>query len=417
MVLSKSVSFFRKMNGRERETLLYLFLAQSFNGLCLGILLLQEVILRKTLSGSSLQITLLTMVNPVANVFIVYVMDIFSQVRRRKLIFILLGVFGKLVLILMLFVNSSVSFLLVIVVYSVLNVLISPFLTGIIQKNVSKMRRGVIYGITGSAGTLFSLLASVTAGYLLDFNSSLFRILFAMAGIAGFICCYFYSRITIDEVHMPSKSRTGIEGITKPIQGALSLLKRDKSFAAFEASFFIYGIGFMIVLPAIPIYFVDVLKLDYSQISAAKGLLGQAGIILFLPVMGFFSDRMNPMKFSSLSFFILSFYPLLLFFAGGASNVLLPLYCAFAVYSVAMAGVSVLWDLSTIFFAGDNDSKEYQVVHIFLTGIRGLLVPPLGYFIMKKYSISAVFLTSFLMYIAASASMLKLYFSCRRRRA
>ena len=416
-MIRRFVSFFSRLNKTEKQTFSYLFLAQSFNGICLGILILQEVVLRKTLSGSPFQITLLTMVNPVANLFIIFVMDIFSRIKKRKTVFMLLGVFGKLILVLMFFAESSVSFLAILIVYSILNVLLNPFFTGIMQKNVRKMNRGIIYGITGSSGTLFSVIASLFAGFALDFNQMYFQMLFAFAGVMGFLCCYFYTKIEVEEKNENPKEKNGIFDFVKPVKQTLRVLKHDKDFLLFEIFFFIYGMGFMIVLPSIPIYFVDALHLDYSQISMAKGFIGQFGLILFLPLMGFFSDRMNPMIFSAGSFFLLAFYPLLLFFSNFANDKILFVYAAFSIYSISMAGVSVLWDLSTIFFAKDKDSKPYQVVHIFLTGIRGVFVPIIGFLMLKAFGVFPVFLTSFILYITAAVSMLFLYFSYKKKQA
>ena len=414
-MLTKISNFFRRLDRLERETFKYLLLAQSFNGLCLGVLILQEVILRKTLSGSSLQITILTMINPVANLFIIFMMDMFSRLHRRRMIFIMLGVFGKLILVLTLFAKSSLNFLTILIVYSILSVLLNPFFTRIMQTNIRPKNRGILYGITGSAGTLFSVIISIYAGYILDFNETYFKMLFAFAGIMGFLCCYFYSKINVNESQYERNSKK-IDFFT-PIKNALKILKNDRDFMLYEAFFFIYGIGFMIVLPSIPIFFVDKLNLDYSQISMAKGFIGQAGIILFLPLMGFFNDRINPMLFSSAAFILLSFYPLILFMTVFSANPVNLVYVAFAVFSVSMAAVTVLWDLSTIFFAKEKDSKDYQIVHIFLTGIRGLIIPFLGYLILKRFGVSAVFLTSAVFYIIASVSMLFFYFSYKRRKA
>lgn len=93
------------------------------------------------------------------------------------------------------------------------------------------------------------------------------------------------------------------------------------------------------------------------------------------------------------------------------------MYAAFAIFSVSMAGVSVLWDISVIFFAKERDSKDYQVVHIFLTGIRGIIMPLIGFFIMRMFGVLTVFLSSFFLYLAAAFSMLLLYFAYRRRAA
>jgi len=51
---------FKYLNAREKHTFSIGLIAYFFNGLTLGILILQEVILKKTLSGTPLQITILT---------------------------------------------------------------------------------------------------------------------------------------------------------------------------------------------------------------------------------------------------------------------------------------------------------------------------------------------------------------------
>jgi len=142
-------------------------------------------------------------------------------------------------------------------------------------------------------------------------------------------------------------------------------LKITEIYTKYEIFFFIYGIGYLIILPAIPVYFVDILKLDYSKISFIKGFLGQLGYIVFFPFVGFFLDRMNIFLYSSLTFLLLSFYPFFLLISSFVSSPFFFIYSAFLIFSISMSAVSVIWDLSSIHFAKDSDSSQFQNVHIF----------------------------------------------------
>jgi len=74
-----------------------------------------------------------------------------------------------------------------------------------------------------------------------------------------------------------------------------------------------------------------------------------------------------------------------------------------------MSAVSTIWDLSSIYFARENDSSQYQNIHIFLTGIRGIITPILGYFILKLTSFKIVFLLSTSLFLISSLGMSRLF--------
>lgn len=75
---------------------------------------------------------------------------------------------------------------------------------------------------------------------------------------------------------------------------------------------FLYGMAFMIASPAVPIFLVQYLNLEYTPISIAKGLVFYTATILFTPVMGRIHGVGNPTKFCGYLFLSLIFYPLLM---------------------------------------------------------------------------------------------------------
>jgi len=69
-------------------------------------------------------------------------------------------------------------------------------------------------------------------------------------------------------------------------------------------------------------------------------------------------------------------------------------FIAYAVFGVAMAGINIAWNMSSIFFAGKDDAAMYQSVHVTMTGIRGLIAPVLGLGLMRVFGYKAVFLVA-----------------------
>jgi predicted MFS family arabinose efflux permease len=178
----------------------------------------------------------------------------------------------------------------------------------------------------------------------------------------------------------------------------LTLLKENKPFAAFERSFSIYGMGFIMMQPIIPIYLVDKLNLSYTNNFLAKGVLSQVGLLLLSPMIGKIHDRMHPFKFISRSFALLMVFPLLFvvssLWAGSSIIPVIIVFVAYFIFGVAMTAVNVSWNMSSIFFAGKEDASIYQSVHVTMTGIRGLIAPILGFTLLKLFNITAVFVVA-----------------------
>jgi len=116
---------------------------------------------------------------------------------------------------------------------------------------------------------------------------------------------------------------------------------------------------------------------------------------------------MNPPKFTSISFFLLVFYSGFL-----ALSSVLPLNIsvwtvtlAYLFFAIAMTGVVLSWNLSSIFFAKEKDASAFQAVHVSLTALRGLMAPLLGYLVLKYFGPVTVFSIASLLFFSASAGM------------
>lgn len=121
----------------------------------------------------------------------------------------------------------------------------------------------------------------------------------------------------------------------------------------------------------------------------------------------------NPTKFCGYLFLSLVFYPLLMLsikYFGIDNHLVSPetlLYITYFFFGIAMSGVVLSWNLSSIYYAPHSQVANYQAVHITLTGVRGLFAPFIGYLLLKLISIEATFIVSSFFFLLAGVMMMK----------
>lgn len=420
-------------------SLLRLHIASSLlTGIVNGALNLADVTLAKTLGASALQVTALSVVTGIAYLGALFLGG--AMHGRRKAPFILLyGIVGRLGLWLLAASGDPRWFLAVIALTSMTQALIVTAQISIIKRAYREENRSSLFGLTVSAATFFQLLTTVAFGWLMDWNERAYPIYFGLAGVAGFIGAFLLAEMEVAIARggsarpgRESRGRAWFEPPSPPLLEAyrpmalpsvaatmqsmrgsvrliLRILRQDRAFACYERNFFIYGVSILAIGPVVPLFLVHDLGMDYGLIGIAKGFLGQAGMILLTPLMGPPLQRQGPSRFSACYFALLALHPLLLALAAAFPGMRLPIvFLSFAVFGVAMAGVNLVWSLSGIFFARDEDPSAYQSAHTALTGVRGGTAPLLGFAVMQAGSKVLAFVLSGALFLIAAGLMARM---------
>ncbi len=390
----------KKLSPLERSSVLMLLLSSLFNGVIVSLGQTQDIIARKALHAQDWQLMLMTMIWPVANFFSVWWARVFERSCHKNRYFLLAGVLGRLTLVYAIWLVTMNEYLVLLGLLFASNSLIVPAQNSIYQRNINQRRRARVFGLTLSLAMGVSVLVTFVAGRLLDIREQSFRWILVVTGLSGFIHAVVLSLIRIQEP-LTERSCTPLslkQTLLEPITGTLKLLRDNKPFARFERSFSIYGMGFIMMQPVIPIYLVDKLQLNYTTNFLAKGILSQLGLLFLSPLLGKLHDRMHPFRFISGAFALLMVFPLLVvvssLWSGGQLLPVILVFAAYLVFGIAMAAVNVSWNMSSIFFAGQQNASIYQSVHVTMTGIRGLIAPVLGIALMKIFNITAVFVVA-----------------------
>jgi len=392
----------RSLSPIERKTAGILLMAALFNGLVQSLSQTQDIIARKALFAQDWQLMLMTMIWPISNFFSIWWGRFYEKSCHKSRYFLFAGVFGRLSLVYAIWLTTMNEYLVLLALLFSANSILIPAQNSIYQKNIHHSRRAKVYGYTISLGMIVSVAVTFVAGRILDLHEEHFRWILVLTGLAGFISSVLLSTIKLQEplVEVPCvKAKIKLKDLAlDPIRRTLALMKTNKAFAAFERDFSIYGMGFIMMQPIIPIYMVDKLQLSYTNNFLAKGILSQMGLLILSPVIGKLHDRMHPFRFIAVSFALLMVFPLLFvlssLWAGESVLAVVIVFIAYTIFGIAMAGVNLSWNMSSIFFAGKEDASMYQSVHVTLTGIRGLIAPVLGFSLLKIIGINSVFIVA-----------------------
>ena len=404
-----------KMNPVEKKTFSLFMSAMFFNGFVMSITNVQDIIAKKAFHGFDWQITILVMIFPVSSLLSIWWGKIIEESDNKSKFFLIAGFLGRLYLVFGFFITNIYQFIFLLAFLLSFNSLVVPTQNTLLQANFRKILRGKLFGYSASLSTLIALLGSYAAGRLLDINESYYKYIFVAVGILGLIGTLFLAAIKVDKKEIPpkQKKKTNLKRILiSPLIRTFEILKKDKKYRNYEIAFMIYGIGFMIVLPVIPRYLVNNLHMNYTQTFVAKGVISQIGILIFAPIAGLIHDKNHPNFFAAISFFAISLFPMILFISTLFKSIptsISIVYLSYIIYGIAMSGVLIAWNLGTIYFAKENEVSMYQSVHVALTGVRGLIIPPLGFLLLKIFGMQTVFIVSFFAFFIASIMSFKEY--------
>lgn len=399
---------FKDLKPLEKQTARLLLISALFNGVVMSLNQTQDIIARKALHAEVWQLTVMTMIWPISNFFSIWWGRIFEKAKHKSRYFILVGIFGRLSLIYGLWLNGMNEFMLLLGLMFSFNSLLIPAQNSIYQNNIESSRRAKVYGYTMSLGMLVTVLFTFFAGRMLDVNDQYFRVILAITAVSGLVASLLLSLVKIKSRESSNNDEpfSWHETLFDPIKRSLALLKTNKPFASFERSFSIYGMGFIMVQPVLPIFLVDMLKLSYTGNFVAKGVISQIPLMLLSPYLGKWHDKLHPFRFISIFFGLLALFPALIIVSAltlkwHVLSIVL-VYLAYTIFGVAMAGVNIAWNMGSIFFAGKEDASMYQSVHVTMTGIRGIMAPLLGLVLLKTLGIISVFAVAVCFLITAS---------------
>ncbi len=190
--------------------------------------------------------------------------------------------------------------------------------------------------------------------FVADRRFLLYQIGFALAGTANHLAIVFVPKVLKEHVLQP-------RGVENLIPDSVSLFLQShwgSNHGAIEDFLMVLIVGFVVaVLPA-------------------------SLIIVSAPFWGRFLDRVNPMNgraiFNTIQCAAYGCYAY-----GGLSQQFWPFLIGTSLHAIGNGGGTINWLTGSLYFARPEHISLYNAVHVGLTGLRGLIAPLLGGYLIS----------------------------------
>jgi hypothetical protein len=271
-----------------------------------------------------------------------------------------------------------------------------PLLTQIFHENYPESQRGKLFSRTVMIRIATAAIFSEVAGQLFSGKIARFQWLLVIFAAAFALAAFCLRRI-------PSEPLVSEEG-SHPFR-ALRFAAHDLVFRRTLICWMLMGFANLMMVPmrvemlANPKYGI---ALSVGKIAFLTGVVPNLARIIMSPIWGWLFDRAN--------FFVLRVV-LNIGFAIGiltffTSSDLKGLVLGAIVFGISNAGGDIAWSLWVTKFAPENRVADYMSVHVFFTGVRGMLAPVVGFQLARGYSLAVLGWVSAAMIVVASALLL-----------
>lgn len=357
-------------------------------------------ILYKDLKASALQVTLVIILKPLVSIFSTYWSAAIDKRRDRLLSNVIsANILKHIPFLFFPFIDNVWFIIFASGVYMMLHRGVVPAWMEIMKLNIPGEKRERIFAYGTAIGYLGDGILPFVLGPLLDGYIESWRYIIPALALVSFIGVYFQARIPIQH-DLVEKARTSFRAqLYHPWKSAYELLKKRSDFFKFQVGFMVLGGGgLMIMQPALPGFFMDVLNLSYTELAIALTLCKGIGCALTSSTWAKMMNRVDIYRFSSWVTLMGCLFPLCLL---ASQAHVIWLYLAYAGYGVMQAGSELSWNMSGPIFAKDEDSSSFSSVNILMVGLRGALLPTLGSLLCLISSPASVLLLgAFLCFIA-----------------
>lgn len=372
------------------KTRLAYTLTRCFNTPFWAIYTLLPFIMWKDLNATSWQIACVVGLKPVVSLFSVYWSSRIKKMRSRLLSNIVwAGILGHLPFLFVPWVSNPWYFVFASAVYMLFYRGVNPAWLEVLKINIPSDSRKIVFAYGSAVYHLGGALFAIGIGYLLDDTTEAWRMLFPLAALLTFVSVIFQVKMPIKETGLNDSTEQASFCFKRPWKDAWQLVCERPDFARYQIGFMLGGTGLMFWQPALPQFFIEVLQLNYTELTIAMTLCKSIGYAISLPVWTRAMCANDLFGFTSVTCLLATLFP---FGLMAAEWNIACLYGAYLVYGVMQAGSEMSWNLSGPMFSKNEDSSTYSGVNVLGVGIRGCIAPPFGSAICTLASSTAVLL-------------------------
>jgi Major Facilitator Superfamily len=230
-------------------------------------------------------------------------------------------------------------------------------------------------------GSIALATSGLLLGWLLEHDDPWYRaaiVAAAVAGLAGSVACRGM-RVRQEQRLLEDERARVKAGARFDLAGVRQLLTSDTRFRRYMLAMSVFGAGHLMLTPLLVICIDDVLQAPELVQVAITAALPVIVMPLAIQPWARFLDRHHVIEYRSVHAWVAVSGVILLCIAVLARLPWL-LWPGALLMGISQAAGSLGWSLGHNDFAPRGEETRYMALHVTLTGLRGLLAPPMAIF-------------------------------------
>lgn len=242
--------------------------------------------------------------------------------------------------------------------------------------------RAVLARMTGRIVVVTSVglvTAASLAGLVLELRPQLARWLYLLAALASVLAALLYRRMRVRQSFRLRRAELGEGGTAQTFSlGTLrQVLREDPTYRRFMACLAFYGAGNLMIGAQLVVIFSDQLHMSAARQVAVLTIVPLLCIPVFTPLWARLFDAGHVIEFRARQCWALVAAMCVMILAVFTQQLWLT-WIAAVLWGLSTAGAHLGWNLGHNDFASLGKVQQYMGVNVTLTGMRGLVAPPLG---------------------------------------
>jgi MFS family permease len=358
-------------------------------------------ILYKDLHATPFQLAIVIALKPLSSLISVYWSALIHQRRDRLRSNIVWGgILRHLPFFFFPWVDNVWFFILAFGFHMMLSRGSQPAWMEILKINIPGVARERIFAFGSMMGYVGDAVLPFVLGGLLDGYFQAWRWIFPMTALMSMGAIFFQRGIAVEAGKQCVEAALSLkEGVLRPWKGVLTLLKSRPDFTRFQIGFMLGGSGLMVMQPALPVFFVDVLNLSYMEFAIALTTCKGIGYAMTSPLWARWVSKGEIFRFTAWVTALATLFPICMILA---PHGLVWLYCGYLVYGVMQAGSALSWNMSGPIFSKEEESSLYTSVNVATVGIRGAVAPWVGSILCTYWGASSTMVLGALLCLLAT---------------
>ncbi|MEO1999549.1 MAG: MFS transporter [Planctomycetaceae bacterium] len=269
--------------------------------------------------------------------------------------------------------------------------------------------RSMAIGWTKAISAFSGLTITLLSWWWFAYRPDLYAWLYCLIAVQLCAAAWFYSRIPVQR-HSIFLNPDPISPMRAFVAGSRVIFS-DRRFLTYQMGFAAAGIANHMGLYLVPKILNEDVEVSATRVAFIVAVLPTALVIVSSPLWGRFLDSRTPM-FGRGLFNTMQVAAFVLYGLGGLWSEFWPFVIGATLHAFSNGGGAINWLTGSMYFARRDQVSLYNGIHVFMTGLRGLIGPPLALFLfvgeqrINSFHFEGCDLGPFVFFVCASLSAL-----------